>query len=77
MYKILKSSNTAIRFSLKHSKKYLLEIRYQESLIVLWFSFGGVDKRVSYTKGYSVSYADFDYQKQHNIMNTIYDYKVF
>jgi hypothetical protein len=36
----------------------------QESLIVLWFSFGGADKRVSYSTGYTVSYADWDYQKQ-------------
>ena len=31
MYKVLKSSKAAIRFSLKHSKKYLSENRYQES----------------------------------------------
>jgi hypothetical protein len=36
----------------------------QESLIVLWFSFWGADKRVSYSTGYTVSYADWDYQKQ-------------
>jgi hypothetical protein len=64
MYKVLKSSKAAIRFSLKHSKKYLLENRCQESLIILWFSFGGADKRVSYSTGYTVSYADWDYQKQ-------------
>ncbi len=64
MYKVLKSSKAAIRFSLKHSKKYLLENRCQESLIILWFSFGGPDKRVSYSTGYTVSYADWDYQKQ-------------
>ena len=54
MYKVLKSSKAAIRFSLKHSKKYLLENRCQESLIVLWFSFGGADKRVSYSTGYEI-----------------------
>ena len=64
MYKVLRSTKSAVRFSLKHSKKYLSENRYQESLIVLWFSFGGADKRVSYSTGYSVSYADWDYQKQ-------------
>jgi len=64
MFKVLKSSKAAIRFSLKHSKKYLLENRCQESLIILWFSFGGPDKRVSYSTGYSVSYADWHYQKQ-------------
>jgi hypothetical protein len=64
MYKVLKSSKAAIRFSLKHSKKYLLENRCQVSLIILWFSFGGPDKRVSYSTGYTVSYADWDYQKQ-------------
>ena len=64
MYKVLKSSKAAVRFSLKHSKKYLLENRCQESLILLWFSFGGANRRVSYSKGYTVSYADWDYQKQ-------------
>ena len=64
MFKVLRSTKSAVRFSLKHSKKYLLENRCQESLIVLWFSFGGADKRVSYSTGYSVSYADWDYQKQ-------------
>ena len=64
MYKVLKSSKAAIRFSLKHSKKHLSSNLYKESLIVLWFSFGGPDKRVSYSTGYSVSYADWDYQKQ-------------
>ena len=64
MYKVLRSTKSAVRFSLKHSKKYLLENRYQESLIVLWFSFGGADKRVSYSTGYTVSYSDWDYQKQ-------------
>jgi hypothetical protein len=64
MYKVLRSTKSAVRFSLKHSKKYLLENRCQESLIVLWFSFGGADKRVSYSTGYSVSYADWDFQKQ-------------
>jgi len=34
---------------------------YKESLIVLWFSFGGADKRVSYSTGYTVSYADWVY----------------
>jgi hypothetical protein len=63
MYKVLKSSMAVIRFSLKHSKKYLLGNRYQESLIVLWFSFGGADKRVSYSKGYSVSYSDYYKQR--------------
>jgi hypothetical protein len=62
MYKVLKSSKAAIRFSLKHSKKYLSENRYQESLIV--FLFLGEDKKVIYSTGYSVSYADWDYQKQ-------------
>ena len=61
MYKVLKSSKSVIRFSLKHSKKYLLENRYQESLIVLRFSFGGADKRVSYSTGYTVSYSDWVY----------------
>ena len=64
MYKVLKSSKAAIRFSLKHSKKHLSSNLYKESLIVLWFSFGGADKRVSYSTGYTVSYADWDYQKQ-------------
>ena len=64
MYKVLRSTKSAVRFSLKHSKKYLLENRCQESLIVLWFSFGGADKRVSYFTGYTVSYSDWDYQKQ-------------
>jgi hypothetical protein len=59
MFKVIKPSKTAVRFSLKHSKKYLLANRYQESLIVLWFSFGGADKRVSYSAGYSVSYANW------------------
>ena len=30
MYKVLRSTKSAVRFSLKHSKKYLLENRYQE-----------------------------------------------
>lgn len=64
MYKVLRSTKSAVRFSLKKSKKYLSENRYQESLILLWFSFGGADKRVSYSTGYTVSYADWDYQKQ-------------
>ena len=64
MYKVLKSSKSVIRFSLKHSKKYLLENKYQESLIVLCFSFGGVDKRFSNSTVYTVSYTDWDYQKQ-------------
>jgi hypothetical protein len=64
MYKVLKSSKAAIRFSLKHSKKHLSSNLYKESLIVLWFSFRGADKRVSYSKGYYVSYAEWDYQKQ-------------
>jgi hypothetical protein len=64
MYKVLKSSKAAIRFSLKHSKKHLSSNLYKESLIVLWFSFGGADKRVSYSTGYTVSYVDWDYQKQ-------------
>jgi hypothetical protein len=64
MYKVLRSTKSAVRFSLKHSKKYLLENRCQESLIVLWFSFGGANKRVSYSTGYTVSYSDWDYQKQ-------------
>jgi len=64
MFKVLRSTKSAVRFSLKHSKKYLLENRCQESLIVLWFSFGGADKRVSYSTGYTVSYSDWDYQKQ-------------
>ena len=64
MYKVLRSTRSAVRFSLKKSKKYLLENRYQESLILLWFSFGGPNKRVSYSTGYTVSYADWDYQKQ-------------
>ena len=51
MFKVLRSTKSAVRFSLKHSKKYLLENRCQESLIVLWFSFGGADKRVSYSTG--------------------------
>ncbi|MDB4199086.1 hypothetical protein N9752_02025 [Polaribacter sp.] len=49
---------------MKHSKKYLSENRYQESLIVLWFSFRGAEKRVSYSTVYTVFYADWDYQKQ-------------
>ena len=64
MFKVLKSSKAAIRFSLKYSKKYLLENKYQESLIVLCFSFGGVDKRFSNSTVYTVSYTDWDYQKQ-------------
>ena len=64
MYKVLRSTKSAVRFSLKHSKKYLSENRYQESLIVLWFLFGGADKRVSYSTGYSGSSLDWDYQKQ-------------
>jgi|SaaInlStandDraft_1057018.scaffolds.fasta_scaffold29321_2 hypothetical protein len=36
----------------------------QESLIVLWFSFWGAEKRVSYSTVYTVSYAHWDYQKQ-------------
>jgi len=35
MYKVLKFSKAAIRFSLKHSKKYLSENKYQEILLVL------------------------------------------
>jgi len=64
MYKVLRSTKAAVRFSLKHSKKYLSSNLYQESLIVLWFSFGGANKRVSYSTGYMVSYGDWDYQKQ-------------
>ena len=64
MYKVLRSTKSAVRFSLKHSKKYLSENRYQESLIVLWFSFGEADKRFSNSTIYTVSYADWDYQKQ-------------
>jgi hypothetical protein len=64
MYKVVRSTKAAVRFSLKHSKKYLLSNLYQESLIVLWFSFGGADKRVSYSTGYMVSYGDWDYEKQ-------------
>ncbi len=51
MYKVLRSTKSAVRFSLKHSKKYLSENRYQESLIVLWFTFGAADKKVSYSQG--------------------------
>jgi len=64
MNKVLRSTKSAVRFSLKHSKKYLLENRCQESLIVLWFSFEGADKRVSYSTVYTVSYVHWDYQKQ-------------
>jgi hypothetical protein len=63
MYNVLKSFNAAIRFSLKHSKKYLSENRDQESLIVLWFLFRGADKRVSYSAGYSVSYSGYYEQR--------------
>ena len=64
MYKVLRSTKSAVRFSLKHSKKYLSENRCQESLIVLCFSLRGADKRVSYSTGYTVCYSDWDYQKQ-------------
>jgi len=49
MYKVLRSTKFADRFSLKHSKKYLLENRFQESLIVLWVSYGGANRQVSYS----------------------------
>ena len=69
MYKVLRSTKSAVRFSLKKSKNYLLENSNKESLIFLWFSFGGADKRVSYSTGYTVSYADWDYQKQRLIIS--------
>lgn len=61
MYKVLRSTKSAVRFSLKHSKKYLSENRYQESLIVLWFSFGGRSPIVTEVLSFRKSIYSQDY----------------
>ena len=52
----------AVRFSLKHSKNYLIQNRNVISPIFLWFSYKGI--RVKKSIGYSVQLEDWDFNRQ-------------
>ena len=71
MKKTIQSTRGAVRFSLKHSKNYLIQNRHVTSPIFLWFSYKGT--RVKKSIGYSVLLEDWDFNRDiyHSIGNEI------
>jgi hypothetical protein len=62
MKKTIQSNRGAVRFSLKHSKNYLIQNRNVISPIFLWFSYKGI--RVKKSTGFSVQLEDWDFKRQ-------------
>lgn len=69
MKKTIQSTRGAVRFSLKHSKNYLIQNRNVISPIFLWFSYKGI--RVKKSIGYSVQLEDWDFKRQRVRTNKI------
>lgn len=69
MKKTIQSNRGAVRFSLKHSKNYLIQNRNVISPIFLWFSYKGI--RVKKSTGFSVQLEDWDFKRQRVRTNKI------